>query len=125
MVEIGQRKTGHEGTEPEGDLGDLGPHRREIHPVDAALEDEALEQGRVLDTDAERAAGARPQRVELLAQRRQGEIAKQSGELVGQLVENLDEEVGAAARRVDDRKVEELGRCRARIPPASFRTSSR
>jgi hypothetical protein len=62
----------------------------------------------VLDARSERRASAGAQAVELRPDRRQGEVAEQCRDLIGQLVHHLDEEVGAAARRIEHREVEQL-----------------
>ncbi len=44
MVEVGERKAGHERLEPESELGELDGHAVAVDAVDAALEHDALQQ---------------------------------------------------------------------------------
>lgn len=81
---------------------------RTVDAVGTALEHEAAKQGGILDPDAVGARRAGPQSVELALNRGKRCLGEKACHAVGELVDDRDQEVCAATRRVENTEPQQL-----------------
>jgi hypothetical protein len=88
---------------------------REIDAKGAALQDQALKQRGVLDLHAVGLVGCCTQALQLLAECRQRGLPEELDDPIRDLADDLDQEVGASAGRIEHVELEQLLRGTGRV----------
>ena len=112
-AQVGERQPGDERREPERHGGDLGTHRAHIHAEEAVFQQQPPEQRQI--RDAPRPFRVAAQFEQSSRERRERPFGEEPRGPVRQRIQHLDQEVGAAAGRVEHGEVEQSVRRLLRI----------
>ena len=107
-VQVCERQAGHERRQPQRQGGDLRSHGAAVHTEHAVLQHQSSQQGHIGHLSAAEGTGTQP--VDGLAHHRERIGGQEGHGLVRQLLGHLNQEMGAATRRVQHREVEQVTR---------------